>query len=182
MPTGTLDASKVEVAVTGAVYLAPLGTTLPTDSAAELDGDFQNVGYLSEDGITETPEEDTTEIQAWQNGDVVRRVLTSHEIQYGFTMIETNEVSLKAYYGNYAGGDVKVTGDQLPRQCMVIETIDDGKLRRRVVPVAQVTERGEVNLTNDDATGYEVTVTGYPDSDGVKVHIYAPVELGGDPE
>jgi hypothetical protein len=77
-----LDASNVEVAVTGAVYLAPLGTTLPTDSDTPLDGAFQNVGYLSEDGITETPEEDTTEIQAWQNGDIVRRVLTSHEIQY----------------------------------------------------------------------------------------------------
>jgi hypothetical protein len=34
-------------------------------------------------------------------------------------------------------------------------------------PVAQVTERGEVSLTNDDATGYEVTVTGYPDTSTV---------------
>lgn len=173
-----LDSSKVEVAVTGAVYLAPLDSTLPTDSATALDEAFKNVGYLGEDGITETPEEDSTEIQAWQNGDIVRTVMTSHKIQYGFTMIETNEVSLEAYYGNYDGGNVQITGDQLPRQCMVIETIDDDKVRRRVVPVAQVTERGEVSLTNDDATGYEVTVTGYPDGSGVKSYIYAPAEIG----
>lgn len=178
----SLDASKVEVAVTGAVYLAPLGTTLPTDSSTALEAAFENVGYLSEDGITETPEEDDETIQAWQNGDVVRRVITSHEIQYAFTMIETNEHTLKAYYGNYSTevgseGDVKITGEQLPRQCMVIETIDQDMLRRRVVPVAQVVERGEVELTNSDATGYEVTVTGYPDDGGVKVHIYAPYDL-----
>lgn len=174
----SLDASKVEVAVTGAVYLAPLGTTLPANSSVALDAAFKNVGYVSEDGITESPEEDNTEIRAWQNGDIVRRVQSSHEIQYQFMMLETNEVSLAAYYGNYLAGDVKITGEQLPRQCMVIETIDDGKLRRRVAPVAQVVERGELSLTNDDATGYDITLTCYPDTDGVKVYLYAAVEIG----
>ena len=69
----SLDASNVEVAVTGALYLAPLDTPLPTDSETPLNDAFRNVGYLSEDGITETPEEDTQEIRAWQNGDIVRR-------------------------------------------------------------------------------------------------------------
>jgi len=174
----SLDASKVEVAVTGAVYLAPLGTTGPTDSEIALNAAFKAVGYISEDGITETPEEDTTEIRAWQNGDIVRRVLSSHEIQYQFTMIETNEVTLEAYYGNYDAGDVVVTGEQLPRQALVIETIDDGKIRRRFAPVAQVVERGEVQLTNDEATGFEVTFTCYPDTNGGKVYIFAPADVG----
>jgi len=173
----SLDASKVEVAVTGAVYLAPSGTTLPTDSSLALNEAFKNVGYISEDGIVETPEEDNTEIRAWQNGDIVRRVQASHEIQYQFMMIETNEVSLEAYYGNYEAGDVLVTGEQLPRQCMVIETIDEGKIRRRVAPDAQVIERGELSLTNEEATGYDVTFTCYPDTDGVKVYLYAPVDV-----
>lgn len=175
----TLDATNVEVAVTGAVYLAPLGTTLPTSSADELDEAFKDVGYISEDGITETPEEDTQEIRAWQNGDVVRRLLTSHEIQYGFTMIEINEVSLTAYYGNYDAGTVRVTGAPLPRQSMVIDVIDEGKLRRRVAPVAGIVERGEVSLTNSEATGLEVTVSCYPDATETptKVYIYPLVDV-----
>jgi hypothetical protein len=178
MPTGTLDSTKVEVASTGAVYLAPLGTTLPTDSSTALAAAYTNVGYLSEDGITESPDEDTNEIQAWQNGDVVRTVQTSHSISYSFTMIETNEYSLKAYYGNYTAGGWKINGAQLPRQVLVIETIDAGKLRRRVAQVAQVTERGDVELTNSEATGYEVTFTCYPGTDGVtKVNIFAPYTL-----
>lgn len=178
MPT-QLDASNVEVAGTGRVLLAPEGTDLPTDGASSLNGDWTNVGYLSEDGVVETPEADTEEIQAWQNGDIVRTVQTSHTITYQFTMIETNEASLKAYYGHYAGGDVQVTGQQLPRQSMIIETVDDGRIRRRVIPVAQVTERGEVQLSNSEAAGYDVTLTCYPDDSGVKVYIYAPVEVNG---
>lgn len=175
-----LDASNVEVAVTGAVYLAPLGTPLPTDSAEALNMAFVNVGYLSEDGITETPDEDVEEIRAWQNGDVVRTVMASHAIRYGFTMIETNEASLEAYYGNYDAGNVRVTGKQPGRQCLVIETIDDDMLRRRVAEVAQVTERGEVQLVNADVTGYQVTLTCYPGSDGeTKVEIFAPVDISG---
>lgn len=182
----SLDASNVEVAVSGRVCLAPLGTAAPTDSSTELDAAWKDVGYISEDGVTETPEADTQVINAWQNGDEVRVVQTSHAIRYGFTMIETNEVSLRAYYGHYddSTGNVRVTGRQLPRQMMVIESFDEigGVLmvRRRFAEVAQVTERGEVSLTNSDATGYEVTVTCYPGEDGeTKVHIFAATPADG---
>lgn len=186
MSASGLDASNVEVAVTGRVCLAPIGTTAPTDSETPLDVAWRDVGYISEDGVTETPEADNEVIRAWQNGDEVRTVQTSHSIQYGFTMIETNEVSLEAYYGDYDSetGNVKVTGRQLPRQMMVIETFDEvggvRMVRRRLAEVAQVTERGEVSLSNSDATGYEVTVTCYPGADGVtKVHIFAATPADG---
>lgn len=186
MPASGLDASNVEVAVSGRICLAPLGTTPPTDSTSTLDEAFVNVGYISEDGVTETPETDTEVIRAWQNGDEVRTVQTSHAIRYGFTMIETNEASLKAYYGHYDSvtGDVKVSGRQLPRQMMVVETFDEiggvAMVRRRLAEVAQVTDRGEVSLTNSEASGFEVTVTCYPGEDGeTKVHIFAATPVNG---
>lgn len=188
MPASGLDASNVEVAVTGRVCLAPLGATAPTDSETPLDTEvWKDVGYISEDGVTETPEADTEVINAWQNGDEVRTIQTSHAIRYGFTMIETNEVSLKAYYGHYDAvtGNVRVTGRQLERQMLVIETFDeiDGTLlvRRRFAEVAQVTERGEVSLSNSEASGYEVTVSCYPGADGkTKVHIFAATPVNGE--
>lgn len=162
-----LVAENVEVATTGAVYLAPIGATLPTASDEMLDPSFQNLGYLSEDGITESPEIDTDTLKGWQNGDTVRVLQTGHSVSFDFTMIETNENTLAAYYGKVeANGDVKVTGRQLPRQALVIDVIDNGKIRRRVAEVAQITERGDVSLTNTEATGYPVTVTCYPGSDG----------------
>ena len=37
----------------GYIWVAPLGTTIPTDATTELDAAFVGLGYLSEDGLTE---------------------------------------------------------------------------------------------------------------------------------
>ena len=37
--------------VGGAVYSAPLGTTLPTDATTALNVAFKALGYISEDGL-----------------------------------------------------------------------------------------------------------------------------------
>ena len=45
----------------GAIYRAPLGSTAPTDAETALDAAFVMLGYVSEDGLTNTnsPESDT---------------------------------------------------------------------------------------------------------------------------
>lgn len=174
-----MDSQNVEVVITGGVFFAPLGSTLPTDSNDPLDESFTSVGYISEDGITETPEVDTTEIKAMQNGDTVRTIQTEHSVSYGFTMLETNDASMTLYYGNYDDGAFVIDGRQMEQYAVVIETFDRGQVRRRLLPVAQVTDRGEVALTNDEATGYEVTITAYPDETGAKVYGFAPVAADG---
>ena len=85
-----LDATQVRVGVTGAVYVAPTGTTLPTDATTSLAVAFDDVGYISEDGVTETQDTDTNDIVAWQNGAVVRKIQTSHDLTYSFAMLETS--------------------------------------------------------------------------------------------
>lgn len=173
-----LTASNVRVGVTGAVFAAPAGTTLPTDAVSAINAAFVDVGYVSEEGVATATATETNDITAWQNGDIVRKVQTAHDFTVAFTMIETNAKSLELYYGNYTGGPggasavVQVKGVQGYRGRFVINVIDDQEEIRIVIPDGQVTERGDVTYVNGDAVSYPVTITCYPDSSAVKAYIY----------
>jgi hypothetical protein len=170
----TLVAGNVRVGVTGAVYFAPTGTAVPTTAIASRNAAFGDVGYIGEDGVTTSVGADTAEIKAWQNGDIVRRVQTSHDFTIQFSMIETNAKSLELYYGNYTAGTgvVQITGEQPYRGAFVVHVVDDTDLIRIVIPDGQVSERGDVSYVNENAVSLDVTITCYPDASGVKGYIY----------
>jgi hypothetical protein len=169
-----LDATQVRVGVTGAVYVAPTGTTLPTDATTALAVAFDDVGYISEDGVTETQNTDTNDISAWQNGAVVRKIQTSHDLTYTFSMLETSQVSLEVFYGNYdaATDSVEIKGEELGKHVWVLSVEDGDHIQRVVIPDGQVTERGDITYANEDAVGREVTITAFPDTSGVKAYVY----------
>jgi hypothetical protein len=168
----TTTAANVRVGVTGGVYTAPEGTAIPTTIEAALNGAFEDVGYISEDGVTQSIGEDITDLKAWQNGDVVRKIQTSHDLTYTFTMIETSDVTLATYYGNYAAGVVQIDGEQLPHKSWVLEVQDGDDDVRIVIPDGQITERGDLVYQNGDAVGYPVTITCFPDDSGNKAYLY----------
>ena len=47
---------------TGCLYYAPAGTALPADATTALPAAYTCVGYLSEDGVTNATDTDTTDI------------------------------------------------------------------------------------------------------------------------
>lgn len=166
-------AVNVTVAVTGDVYVAPTGTALPVTTAAVPNVAFQAVGYLTEDGITESQGDTTTEIKAWQNADVVRRIQTDHSAQFKMTFLEVNSVSLREYYGgNYAAGIVQIKAGVTPRKSWIIDTFDGSYKIRIVIPDGQIVERGDVTYKNGDAISFPITIECYPDSTGVKAYVY----------
>ena len=171
-----LVADNVRVAVTGGVYVGAIGTAIPANATAPVDVKLKDLGYISEDGVTQSIDSDTSEIKAWQNGDVVRVIQTSHKVTFQFTLIETNEEVLKLFYADAAanGSLVKMTGAQSPHQTFVLDVLDGKKVLRIVIPDGQVTERGEVTYKNG---GYQVTVTAYPDSQGVKAYKHLGTKL-----
>ena len=168
------NAQNVRVGTTGAVTFAPMGTALPTGAVTALPAAHVDVGYLGPDGVTQSIETDVTDIKAWQNGDTVRKVQTSHDVTFQLVMLETTAQSLKIYYADKTATAkaVKVTGAPSPRNVVVIDVLDEKNTIRIVLPDAQVTERGEIVYQNEEATGYDITMTAYPDSNGVKAYIY----------
>lgn len=167
-------ADNVRVGITGGMYVGPVKTTLPASASASIDPKFKDLGYISADGVTQTIDSDTSDIKAWQNGDVVRTIQTSHKVSFKMTLIETNEEVLKLYYADSTATAtaVKMTGAQAPHFSGVFDVLDGNKVIRVAIPDGQVTERGDVVYKNDEAIGYEVTITCYPDANGVKAYKY----------
>lgn len=149
----------------GAVFRAPLGTTLPTTADEALDSAFVNQGYCSEDGLTNNNNTETESIKAW-GGDTVLVVGTEHTDEFGVTLIEvTNPDVLKTVHGDSnVSGDlttgltVKVNSDEAPESAWVVDMILHGVMKRIVIPKGKVTEIGEVSYKDDDAVGYELTI------------------------
>lgn len=169
----TLTAAEVVVAGTGAVYRAAAGTTLPAHARAAIGVAFKGHGYISQDGVAETIDEQTTDIIAWQNSDLVRKVMTSQDVSYAFSGLESNATMLETYYGNYSAGAIQIKGQQGIRGAWVLDFIDGAnKHVRACVPDGQVTQRGGVTRNAQGAFEYPVTITCYPDSSGVKVYLY----------
>lgn len=161
------NSDNVLVGVTGAIYKAPAGTTLPTSAYAALDVAFKELGFVTEEGVTEAQSTQVTNLRAWQNGTVVRKVQTEHDVTYQFTLMETNPEALEAYYGNYAtasgGGKVEINAAKMPRECWVVDVIDDESKVRIVIPAGEVTTKGQVAYVNGNAATYSITLTAYED-------------------
>lgn len=163
------DASNVRVAVTGAVYVGPSGTTAPTDATTPLDAAMLDLGYVSEDGVTETRERSTEKIKAWQNATLVREVVTESGMTYTFRLLETKKETVEVYYGSTveADGSVKINPSKTGgRQAFALDVIDDGQEIRVWVPDGEVTAVGDQQYANGTPIGYEVTITAYADTNG----------------
>lgn len=163
--------------VSGAVYRAPLGTTLPTDATTALASAFVPLGYVSDAGLSNPNEMETSEIKAW-GGVVVYRSLTGLTDEFKLTLIESlNEDVLKAVYGDSnvvtpSGGDTKVTvkaEDPVEAVWVFDLVLRGGKAKRIVIPDGAITARDEITYNDSDAIGYGVTVSAYPDANG-KTH------------
>lgn len=170
----SLNSDEVRVAVTGAVYVGPTTVTLPTSDDSVIPVSMSDLGYLSDDGVSESLERSSTAINAWQNGDKVREVITESSFSISFTMIQTNEATLGLYYGTTVtatGGKAKVfvrPGQTGGRKSFVIDVIDGEFIERTVIPSGEVTEIESRDLTNSDASGYGVTITAYAVSDPIE--------------
>lgn len=171
-----MDASNVDVAITGAIYRAPIGTTVPATPTASLDFNWEELGFIGEGGLTEAPNDTTKEIKAWQSGTTVRRLITGFTYNWSFTAIEQNGVVLETYHKGStmesAGGvsTLKVLAPNSQRWMFLFDVIDGDKHERIVLQDAEVTERGQVVYKNDEAIGFPITITSYPvDDDGDSV-------------
>lgn len=152
----------------GCVYWAPAGSALPTDATTALAAAYKGPGYISEDGITQSTDTDTTDVND-MGGDKVINKISSYAETWQFAMLELNEQSMSLRVG---ADNVTVTGDKMTVKhkmptgesiVLVFEILLTGnKVKRIVVPDATINEYGDTQYSAGDAIMYDVTYAANP--------------------
>jgi hypothetical protein len=168
--TSNVAAGKPKIG--GAVSIAATTATLPTDATTALSG-FTNLGYISEDGLTQTITRDSEAIKAW-GGDTVMTTQTDFGEEFSFTLLEVLSVDVKkAIYGDDAvtgdlttGITARVNSAELTAHAWIFDMVQNGATVRIVIPNGKVSEVGEITYQDGEPIGYELTVTALPDASG----------------
>jgi hypothetical protein len=163
------NSNNVRVGVSGQVLVGEPTATAPTGTGGETTG-YNDLGFVSEDGVTETRDRSSDTIKAWQNAATVRTVVTDATLTYALTLIETKRETVELYYGT----EVTATEDEgeltiVPantggRKRFIIDVIDGDEVIRTYVPAGEVTEVGDKVYASGEPVGYEITITAYPDA------------------
>lgn len=180
------DSSLVEVAATGAVYMSTVGAVAPTNATAAWSTAWGELGFISEDGVTENPTMDNEEIKAWQSGAIVRRVITGSGLELSWTSIETNLRTLDLFYpgsvltavtGPPAETKLDIKLPVATPKAFGLDVVDGTKRIRFVCPKGAIIDRGEVTYANGSAIGYQYTINVEPDASNLLATKYFNPQL-----
>lgn len=170
MSNTTTNVSLGKPKIGGAVFNAPLGSTLPTDATTALAEAFNCLGYVSEDGLTNSNSPETDQIKAW-GGDTVLVTQNEKQDTFQFKLLEVLDLNvLKAVYGSSnvsgslsSGITVRANATEVKASAWVFELVlTNNAVKRIVIPNAKISEIGDIVYKDDEAIGYEITLNALP--------------------
>ena len=146
------------------IYLAPIGTTLPTTIDGPLDPAFEDAGWLHSDGITETFTGSKSEIRGHQGARVVRTRIDTPGTTISFHALESKAQTKSLRYDEksvtVSGGVRKTTrgaGQKVSARVAVIDIFDADDItvkERHVIERFEITPDGDRVFANSDIAGF----------------------------
>ena len=146
------------------IYLAPIGTTLPTTLNGPLDSAFEDVGWLNEDGITETATGSKTALRGHQGGNVVRSIVEESGTTVSFTALESKAQTQSLRYDEKAvtvtGGVRTATrgaGQKVSARAAVIDIFDADDVtvkERHIIERFEIVPDGDRVFVSSDISGF----------------------------
>lgn len=157
----------------GYAWVAPKGAKLPTDAKEAISEEFESLGYVSDEGMVNSTESDSSDIKDWA-GRVIKKVQNSFSETYQLGFLEGRTSVLKTYYGDKnveddgkGGVTVRHNGAFNEQRSFIIETLlTDTLIKRTVIPCGCIYERDDVEHSSENAVTFKATITALPDSTG----------------
>lgn len=172
------DTANPRIWVNADVYDAPVGTTAPVDVTTAWAAAWKPLGLLSEDGMTESREDEVTDHYAY-GGILVRTTKSKHKRSIVVTALEDNPVvwglvnpgstaTTSAGPTPPAGVTTRIIKVPTPNpRAFGLHLVDGTVIKRRVIPRGEVIAVGETSITDNEMAMYELTINIYPDATGV---------------
>ena len=172
--------TEVRLAPSGSIYVADIGTTLPTNATMALNAAFDDLGYVDEDGVTITPSVELTDIMMWQSALPVKTTLdtVSFEVQFNMGQVNLTTWGLYFFVSDFTNnfGQAKLVIPSNPgsqEKALIIEYQDDeGDQTRLVFPRAVLADREGLQLVRNNAQLLGVTFR-LLDTDGTLGYVYS---------
>lgn len=165
----TLNAENARIfgSDSDAIYLAPVGTTLPTTLDGALDDAFEDVGWLHSDGITESPTGSKEVLRGHQGNGVVRTRVSEPGTTVQFVALEDKAQTRALRYNikssQEAAGvrtETRGPGQKVSARACVIDFFDadDVTIKERwIIERLEITPDGDRVYVNSDIAGFPFT-------------------------
>ena len=176
--------SPDQSSATGAVYVAAVGTTAPTDARTALSGTWTSGGYIDENGIALGVSKSFTTIKDWSLS-TVRKALTDFDGTIALSFLQVDEFAAKRVLGTANVTKTAATtthGEQLklgigpdvaPVEAWCFNMKDGNRRVRVYVPNGQITEiTGDVSFTPGAANVWPCTLSCYDDGTGHSIYVF----------
>jgi hypothetical protein len=166
------DTANPRIWIGADVYVAPLGTTAPTDVTTALPAAFVALGLLSVDSPTLTSDNDETDYFA-HGGVYIRTIRSKFKNHVKVVPLEDNKTvwALRnpgSTVSTTTGLTTRVYKTPVPAPQMMVWHLTDGTVTaRRIFTKVDLASVGDMAFTDNDILAPEMTFNVYTDSTGV---------------
>lgn len=177
----TRAADLALVGATGGVWVAPSGTSSPASPLVQPVAPWEPLGALSDDGLTYGFDEDSQTFTPWGLTSPFRTQITQSVRTFGFTVWETSRVVVQSLQYRLDPAELEPDGEGLTRYAETASPVPDRRafwflvidgdaFKGFYVPQGEINDRSDVTFKQDEMSGYEWTITTYPDAAGNTVY------------
>ncbi|NWF25233.1 phage tail protein [Streptomyces sp. PKU-EA00015] len=177
----TRAADLTMVGANGGGWVAPTGTAAPDSPLTQPPSPWSALGAISDDGLVNGWDEESQQFTPWGLTSPFRTQITQSVRTFGLTVWETSRRSVMSLHYRLDSTEFEPDGQGITkfaetasptpdRRAFWFLVIDGDNYRGFYVPEGEINERSDVTYKQDEMSGFEWTITTYPDDAGNTVY------------
>ncbi|MCK2144908.1 phage tail protein [Streptomyces sp. WAC00276] len=177
----TRAADLTVIGANGGGWVAPTGSSAPDSPLTQPLTPWAALGAISDDGLVYGFDEDSQEFTPWGLTSPFRTQITKSVRTFGLTLWETSRTTVQSIMYRIPEGDLEPDVDGITsfaetasptpdRRAWWFVVLDGSTAKGFYVPQGEISDRSDVTFKQDEMSGYEITVTAYPDEAGNTVY------------